>query len=262
MARQSLDSLLREGRSVSANAAAGLIVGVLADLVRRHAKGQAHGAVDPAHVLVEGDTAVLAEPSGPAQPAFLPPEGHAGEAVGPAGDVFSAGAVLYLLLAGQSPFEGPGGIPNRVRNMIPPPPSQVGGSPAPFDAVVEKALAKRPEARFDSAKAFAEALAGALAAAAPAPAPPPPPRPAADPTATVFQPVNPDATVFQPVNPDATVFQPVQSDATVVRPAAPRPAAAPRPVSPPPAKSRTGLFVALAVAAVAFLAAVGWLVAG
>lgn len=254
MARQSLDSLLREGRSFSATAAAGLIVGVLADLARRHAKGQAHGAVDPAHVVVEGDTASLAEPSGPAHPAFLAPEGHAGGAVGPGADIFSTGAVLYLLLAGQSPFDGPG-IANRVRNMIPPPPSQVGGSPPAFDAVVEKALAKRPEARFASAKAFAEALAGALAAAVPEP----PPRPAADPAATVFQPASPDATMFQPVNADATVFQPVRSDATVVRPAA-APAAS-RP-APPPGRGKAGLLIALALALAGFVAAVGWLVAG
>ena len=59
-------------------------------------------------------------------PGFMSPEQHAGqwEKVGPASDIYSLGATLYVLLTGKSPFEGrsPEEIAAKVKqgDFIPP----------------------------------------------------------------------------------------------------------------------------------------------
>lgn len=260
---QNLDIVLAAGAALPAREAVKVAAAVLRDLGRFHAAGAVHGAVDPLHVLMNGPRARLANAGADlAQPPFASPERHAGQVVTPRSDVFSAGVVLYRLLTGQSPFAG-ANVEKRVAAMIPPPPSQVARDcPATLDAIVEKAMAKRPQDRWATAQEFAAALERAL---------PPQSEPAGD--ATVMQPVSADSTVFRPVAADATVFQPVQADATVFQPVkadtgfqpgkvdAARPLR-PRPVPQSEASSRRVWLVA-AVAAVALVAAgVGiWLIA-
>ncbi len=76
-------------------------------------------------------------------------------------DVFAAGVVLYQLLAGAPPFVGTAEkVMFKVCYEAPLPPSVAGRLPSlqPFDAVVMKALARRPEDRFASAAQFLGAL--------------------------------------------------------------------------------------------------------
>ena len=85
-------------------------------------------------------------------------------------DLFAAGVVFYHLLAGVPPFVGtPEKIMFKVCYETPLPPSVVARQPAlrPFDAVVLKALARRPEDRFSSAAEFLETLRPVLAAGDP-----------------------------------------------------------------------------------------------
>ncbi|MEZ4404443.1 MAG: serine/threonine-protein kinase [Kofleriaceae bacterium] len=94
-------------------------------------------------------------------PAFMPPEQANGAAVDARADVYAIGAVLYNVLAGRAPFVGDttaellaavhSGPPPRLRAVVP----QVATELA---AVVERAMARDPAARYPTALALAEDL--------------------------------------------------------------------------------------------------------
>jgi tetratricopeptide (TPR) repeat protein/tRNA A-37 threonylcarbamoyl transferase component Bud32 len=94
-------------------------------------------------------------------PAYMSPEqaeGNWGE-VGPASDIFSLGATLYQLLTGQAPFQG--GNPKEVlakarRGEFPPPRQVKPAVPQALEAICQKALALKPEARYATPRALAD----------------------------------------------------------------------------------------------------------
>jgi serine/threonine-protein kinase len=94
-------------------------------------------------------------------PQFMSPEQAAGrlDQLGPASDVYSLGATLYVLLTGRPPIEGheTGEVLRRAQRGEFPPPRQVKkGIPAALEAVCLKAMALRPEDRYGSAGALAD----------------------------------------------------------------------------------------------------------
>ena len=96
-------------------------------------------------------------------PAYMPPEQAGGEKsrVGPLADVYSLGATLYHMLAGQPPFRGTSvmNLINKVLSEEPAPPSSHNdGIPKPLEAICLKAMEKELEDRYESAAAFAEDL--------------------------------------------------------------------------------------------------------
>jgi serine/threonine-protein kinase len=103
-------------------------------------------------------------------PAYMSPEQVGGAPVDARSDVFSLGAMLYLMLTGQRPFDGENvaAILGRVLNADAPAPSSlVPDLPAGLDSVVARALAKSPEARYPTAEALAQDLEDLLAGRAP-----------------------------------------------------------------------------------------------
>jgi serine/threonine-protein kinase len=105
---------------------------------------------------------------------YLSPEQAQGHAVSEASDLYAVGVVLYELLTGKVPFEGESAVTIALKQVSvqPVPPSQLNHEVSPaLDAVVMRALAKEPAARFHSADELIAALQQARAGVAPAPLP-------------------------------------------------------------------------------------------
>jgi len=93
--------------------------------------------------------------------AYFSPEQAKGEPVDARADLYSAGVVLYELLAGRTPFRGdsPVAVAYQHVSETPLPPSEVIGTiPRSLDALVLRALAKDPFQRFQDAASFRDAL--------------------------------------------------------------------------------------------------------
>ena len=109
-------------------------------------------------------------------PRYMSPEQLLGKRLDCRSDIYSAGIVLYEMLAGVTPFqsETPMGWMHQHVEVPPKPPSALtkgGKIPAPVEHVVLRALAKAPADRPSSMEMFALDLVAALNA----PTEPPPP---------------------------------------------------------------------------------------
>jgi eukaryotic-like serine/threonine-protein kinase len=91
--------------------------------------------------------------------------------------VYSAGIVMYEMLAGRTPFGGESAVEIALQHVNREPPPLPAGTPAAISEVVARALAKDPADRYQSAVAMADALTEARdeADARTGPTGPPPP---------------------------------------------------------------------------------------
>jgi len=91
-------------------------------------------------------------------PKYMSPEQVMGKSIDQRSDIFSLGVMLYEMLTGQSPFNGDNvnAIMYQTLNAIPSPPNSLNPEvPEMIDFIVAKALAKKMEDRYQSARDFA-----------------------------------------------------------------------------------------------------------
>jgi serine/threonine-protein kinase len=101
----------------------------------------------------------------------VPPSGEAAKSALPAGhsplsDQFSLAATLYEAISGERAFPGDDAVSVAARIANDPPPAFAAalGLSTSVDAVLSRALSRRPEDRFSDCDAFGDALARSLAA--------------------------------------------------------------------------------------------------
>lgn len=196
---------LSDGRPMPPREAAGAIMQVLDGLTEAHALGIVHRGITADHVIVAADGAVklggfdLAKPASDTNltkvgavygdPRYVSPEQVLGRPpVDGRSDLYSAAVALYRALTGRMPFDGASEIDVLSAHVHAEPVSPGAIQPAiprELDAVVLKALRKKPEERYATAVEFRDALAAAFSGQPPA-APPPEPTPAARPSWTVL----------------------------------------------------------------------------
>jgi non-specific serine/threonine protein kinase len=101
--------------------------------------------------------------TGPGQiigtPQYMAPEQASGGTAGPAADIFAAGSILYEMLAGRPAFESSSCVDvlYAVLHHDPPPLSGSREIEA-LDHMIRLAIAKRPEARYSSAREMLDAV--------------------------------------------------------------------------------------------------------
>jgi serine/threonine-protein kinase len=215
---RSLKAVLREHGSLSPDDAIDITIQILLALRFAHKRGIIHRDIKPHNVILDeegrakvtdfgiaragaSDMTMTGSIMGTAQ--YLSPEQAQGYAVSEASDIYAVGVVLYELLTGGVPFEGESAVTIALKQVSvePTPPSQRNPQvSAALDAVVMRAMAKDPAARFAGADELIAALQQARAGIAPAPAPI---GNGAPPTAALVLPPLPPSGNGQPGEPDA-----------------------------------------------------------
>ncbi|NVB82015.1 MAG: protein kinase [Kofleriaceae bacterium] len=102
-------------------------------------------------------------------PSYMAPEQWSADGAGPASDRYALGVIAFELLAGAPPFSAssaPGMMEQHFRAKVPALASRGASVPAAIDDVLERALAKEPDARYPTAGAFSVALRAAAGSGA------------------------------------------------------------------------------------------------
>jgi len=120
------------------------------------------------NVRADADVRLTATGAGLGTPLYMSPEQARGDDVDLRCDVYALGCVLYEMLTGAPPFDGPTltAVLARILTEPPPRPTQRAPRPVPpgVDEVVRTALAKEPSQRYPSAQALVDAVQRAGAA--------------------------------------------------------------------------------------------------
>jgi serine/threonine-protein kinase len=178
-----LRDLLHE-RRLTLQEAIDFETGVLTALEFSHRAGIVHRDIKSANVMITGagqvkvmdfgiaravseNSATVAHTSGIVGTAqYFSPEQAKGESVDARTDLYSAGVLLYEMLAGRPPFKGESAVSvayQHVSEAVVPPSEFDPNVSAEMDAVVLRALAKDRNDRFQSAEEFREHLLAAYA---------------------------------------------------------------------------------------------------
>ena len=275
-----LSALIRSEGALLPDRAAGIGADVAHALAFAHRNGVIHRDVKPGNVLIDSHDNVKVTDFGIARAAnatesltqtgavmgtatYFSPEQAQGQRVDARTDVYSLGVVLYEMVTGKTPFTGDSPVAIAYKHVREDPvrPRDVNSAiPAPFEAIVMKAMAKEPSDRYASADelradllryrrgrtVMAAVAAGGAAGAAGLAAG------AATQGAATQEVASTPATEAAGSAP-ATRAVTTTGDGTTVAPATvvEEPPAGPAP--PPPERNRTGMYVGLLVAMLAAL---------
>lgn len=164
------------GRRFQASEITDIMSQLLDALEYSHGCGVVHRDIKPSNILIAKDGKIKIADFGIAKiessdltqvgtvlgtPSYMSPEQITGLVADRRSDIYSAGVILYQFLAGERPFTGNNlnVIMHKVMYQAPAPPSSINPEVSQdMDEVVKKAMAKRPQDRFQTAAEFKEAL--------------------------------------------------------------------------------------------------------
>ena len=176
---RSLQQMLKDPERIPFHTAADIIAQVAEALEHAHKFSIVHRDVKPANVVVAPsglakltDFGVAYVPasnvtqtgSALGSPRYMAPEQVLGQPIDSRTDLFSLGVVLYEVLTKRTPFEWPGdttvfALMQRIAGEPHPPLRQIDPQiPAGFDRIMDRALAKRPQDRYQKAAEMASDL--------------------------------------------------------------------------------------------------------
>jgi len=172
-----LGILVRRNGRLPLERATHILGQVAAALDYAHSCGIVHRDVKPANIMVGPEDRAWLTDFGLAQaatgtqltqtrsfagtPKYMSPEQANGQPVGPPGDIYSLGIVLYFMLTGRTPFEAEAAhtlLYQQVYEAPPPIRSFAPELPAEIEPIMAKALAKNATQRFANALALHQSL--------------------------------------------------------------------------------------------------------
>jgi eukaryotic-like serine/threonine-protein kinase len=177
-----LDAVLRPDRRLPLDEVLEIVEPLCSALDAAHAAGVVHRDVKPSNIALEpgvprvvklldfgiaklttpesGATGLTSAGRQIGTPSIMAPEQILGGPVDARIDVYALGVLVYRMLSGRLPFEAsePLELARQHLEQPPPPPSLRAPIEPALDAVILRALEKRPEQRYDSAKSFLFAL--------------------------------------------------------------------------------------------------------
>ena len=192
MSGKSLADHMAQG-SLSLDEIVHIVSRVAAALDEAHGKGIVHRDLKPANILFDQhgepfladfgisrlsqSSTTLTGNAIVGTPAYMSPEQGQGEQdIDGRSDIYSLGVVVYEMLTGRVPFEADTPMGQVLKHITETPPSILElnkNLPPAVADVVERAMAKRKFARYDTAGEMAKAMAEAVRSSAAAKTPPP-----------------------------------------------------------------------------------------
>jgi eukaryotic-like serine/threonine-protein kinase len=189
---QTLDSLLRRHGAMPCDKAIGLFCQALEGIHHAHRMGIIHRDIKPANMMLTESGTLKVMDFGIARVlgasrmtrqgnivgtiAYMSPEQVRGQETDARSDIYSLGILLYEMVTGHVPFSSDSEYDlMRMQIESAPQPPRVYSAliPPPVERAIMRALAKRPDARFQDASEFRQLLAGATAGATPPVSPQP-----------------------------------------------------------------------------------------
>ncbi len=171
-----LEKYCREENVLDPLQVAEIIFKCVRALAYAYAKGLIHRDVKPGNILHKAGSDIKLADFGAAlnkvsnktqvaavgSPLYMAPEILTGAKATVQADIYALGMVMYMLLAGRSPFEASNAasLAYQIVNTEPEPPSSFRpGVPAPMEAIVKRAMAKDIAARYQIWEEFDKDLA-------------------------------------------------------------------------------------------------------
>jgi len=166
-----LTSLIKSDETLSLDRVVSIIIDILRGLKEIHRAGIIHRDLKPSNIFITSDKIAKIADFGVARvdgseltqvgdvigsPKYMSPEQCMGQPLDMRSDIFTVGSILYELLTRESCFSGNSYtvVANKIVSEPAPLPSQHDPSLKLFDRFVQKALAKNPDKRYQSATEF------------------------------------------------------------------------------------------------------------